>query len=336
MAQDDIQGQVVDGAGNPVSGAIVELTKSYQSNPVERGDVFRTTTDSNGNYIFIGHQEGDGTTQEWHVSCYNHDGTAYVNSFNNPGVTADLPSNAIPDGEHVYVTERTNNTARHDSLSTPFDLSTATDEGTITGFTDPRAVDIRPDGTSIFICDNKDNSIEQFDLSTPYDLSTASSGGTFSTITPHGIDISPSGEDAILTNDTSNEVLYGQLSTPWDITSMSTSVVFTISGNTTAASFGDEGNVAVYISKQSVIQELTLSTPYDVSTATETATTPLDGSDERGVEFGDDGNLLFTTDRDEGKIREYSLSTPFDITTRSLNTSFITDVSDTNGISFVR
>jgi len=31
------------------------------------------------------------------VSCYNHDGTAYVNSFNNPGVTADLPSNAIPD-----------------------------------------------------------------------------------------------------------------------------------------------------------------------------------------------------------------------------------------------
>jgi len=31
------------------------------------------------------------------VSAYNHDGTAYVNSFNNPGVTADLPSNAIPD-----------------------------------------------------------------------------------------------------------------------------------------------------------------------------------------------------------------------------------------------
>jgi len=31
------------------------------------------------------------------VSAYNHDGTTYVNSFNNPGVTADLPSNAIPD-----------------------------------------------------------------------------------------------------------------------------------------------------------------------------------------------------------------------------------------------
>jgi len=96
MAQDDIQGQVVDAQGNPVSGAIVELTKSYQSSPEARGNVFRTTTDSNGNYIFTGHPDGDGTTQEWHVSCYNHDGTAYVNSFNNPGVTADLPSNAIP------------------------------------------------------------------------------------------------------------------------------------------------------------------------------------------------------------------------------------------------
>jgi len=97
MAQDDIQGQVVDGAGNPVSGAIVELTKSYQSSPLDEQVVRRTTTDTNGNYIFEFHPDGDGTTQEWHVSCYNHDGTAYVNSFNNPGVTADLPESLIPD-----------------------------------------------------------------------------------------------------------------------------------------------------------------------------------------------------------------------------------------------
>ena len=57
----------------------------------------RTTTDANGNYIFEFHPDGDGTTQEWHVSAYNHDGTAYVNSFNNPGVTAELPEFAIPD-----------------------------------------------------------------------------------------------------------------------------------------------------------------------------------------------------------------------------------------------
>jgi len=102
MAQDDIQGQVVDAQGNPVSGAIVELTKSYQSSPTGQEAVQRTTTDSNGNYIFEGHPDGDGTTQEWHVSAYSHDGTAYVNSFNNPGVTADLPSNAIPDSGDLH------------------------------------------------------------------------------------------------------------------------------------------------------------------------------------------------------------------------------------------
>jgi len=98
MAQDDIQGQVVDGSGNPVSGAIVELTRSYQASPTDEQVVRRVTTDSNGNYIFEEHPDGDGTTQEWHVSAYSHDGTAYVNSFNNPGVTADLPEFAIPDG----------------------------------------------------------------------------------------------------------------------------------------------------------------------------------------------------------------------------------------------
>jgi len=107
MAQDDIQGQVVDAQGNPVSGAIVELTKSYQSSPLDEQVVRRTTTDANGNYIFEFHPDGDGTTQEWHVSCYNYDGTAYVNSFNNPGVTADLPSNAILASglDHIHLSQ---------------------------------------------------------------------------------------------------------------------------------------------------------------------------------------------------------------------------------------
>jgi len=103
MAQDDIQGQVVDPSGNPVSGAIVELTRSYESNPVEEQTVLRTTTDSNGNYIFEEHPDGDGTTQDYHVSCYNYDGTAYVNSNNNPGVSAALPEFDIPDSVvHQY------------------------------------------------------------------------------------------------------------------------------------------------------------------------------------------------------------------------------------------
>jgi len=122
MAQDDIQGQVVDAQGNPVSGAIVELTRSFESNPVEEQTVLRTTTDSNGNYIFESHPDGDGTTQDYHVSCYNHDGTAYVNSFNNPGVTADL-SPAIPDSEIYQDVEEGDGTTTFSSDSDSWSFS---------------------------------------------------------------------------------------------------------------------------------------------------------------------------------------------------------------------
>jgi len=97
MTDQDIQGTVTDSNGDPVSGAIVELTKSYQTNPQNEQVVLRTTTDSNGNYVFNYHPDSDETSQEWHVSAYSHDGSSYLNSFNNPGVTADLPSTAIPD-----------------------------------------------------------------------------------------------------------------------------------------------------------------------------------------------------------------------------------------------
>jgi len=102
MAQDDIQGQVVDAQGNPVEGAIVEVTPARRDSSELEENVVRVSTNSNGEYRVWYHPQGNGTTQEWHVSCYNHDGTAYVNSFNNPGVTADLPSNAIPDSEDLH------------------------------------------------------------------------------------------------------------------------------------------------------------------------------------------------------------------------------------------
>jgi len=138
MAQDDIQGQVVDGSGNPVSGAIVELTKSYQSSPQDEQVVRRVTTDSNGNYIFDYHPDGDGTTQEWHVAAYSHDGTAYVNSFNNPGVTADLPEVAIPDSAVLqYQIDEGSGTTLTDAIGS--------NDGSLTGGTWTSDTDMRGD-----------------------------------------------------------------------------------------------------------------------------------------------------------------------------------------------
>lgn len=71
MANDDIQGTVTDADGNAVGGAIVALWN--QDNP---NNVVTTTADSNGNYVFNHHSDGDGTSTNWHLTARDpNDGT---------------------------------------------------------------------------------------------------------------------------------------------------------------------------------------------------------------------------------------------------------------------
>ena len=80
----------------------------------------------------------------------------------------------------------------------------------------------------------------------------------------------------------------------------------------------------------SVMRQYTLSTPWDVSTGTQSATYSLPnraGSAAYGLEFNTDGTLMFTTDANGGntsgpdEIDVYELSTGFDISTASYKTS---------------
>lgn len=96
MTNSDIQGTIVDSSGTAVENAVVEVTPATTDASLSEKDVVRTTTDSNGKYIVEKHPAGDGTSQEWHVSAYNWDGSTWYNALNKPGVTASLAP-AIPD-----------------------------------------------------------------------------------------------------------------------------------------------------------------------------------------------------------------------------------------------
>jgi hypothetical protein len=91
MASDDIQGKITDVDGNAISGATVYLFS--QDNTTE---VTSTVTDSNGNYIFGSHPDGDSTTQNWHVVAEYDDGSNYYNTYSKPYVDAQL-SSVLPD-----------------------------------------------------------------------------------------------------------------------------------------------------------------------------------------------------------------------------------------------
>lgn len=90
MADDDIQGQVVDQDGNTVANAVVALWKQDAPN-----QVITTQADSSGNYIFDSHPDGDGTSQNWHLAAYDpNDGSRQFPSLHSVSSQLDI---GIPD-----------------------------------------------------------------------------------------------------------------------------------------------------------------------------------------------------------------------------------------------
>jgi len=86
MANSDIRGQVLDEDGNPVQGATVYLFK--QNNP---NSIKTITTDSNGEYVFQNHPDGDGTETEWFVASFYEEADGDIfNTLSKPKVFSTL------------------------------------------------------------------------------------------------------------------------------------------------------------------------------------------------------------------------------------------------------
>lgn len=83
-----------------------------------------------------------------------------------------------PDGTKMYVIGETNDTVFQYSLSTAWDVSTASYDSKSFAVdpSNPRACWFKPDGTRLFTCGPVSDKIFSYDLSTAWDVSTASSG----------------------------------------------------------------------------------------------------------------------------------------------------------------
>ena len=88
-----------------------------------------------------------------------------------------------PDGTIMYVSERETNpdTIMQYSLSTPFDISTATFQfkTTLTNITLPHAIEFHPNGTKMYVINNTGTKVEQYTISTAWDTSTLDHYGTY-------------------------------------------------------------------------------------------------------------------------------------------------------------
>jgi len=209
-----------------------------------------------------------------------------------------------PDGTRIYVTEDTDSTQSviEYSLTTPFDVSTATNKkkttllidegGTLSVIDNPHAIEFNSDGTKMYVIRSDSGtrvSIEQFTLSTPWDSSTLSwttykdiKTGCFTSVQARGLDFKPDGTRVFVASQGNKKIAHYDLTTPWDISTAT---------NQTCSAFA-ETNV-------------------------------------RNIQLSSDGKILYLGGNTDDDIKKYSLSTPYDVTTITLQSTTFSIASQT-------
>lgn len=133
-----------------------------------------------------------------------------------------------PDGSKLYVVDSTSAFIYQYSLSTEWDISTASYDSKSADLTGQivtflKDIFIRSDGKKLYALDSPLNEvIYQYTLSTAWDISTLS----YDTVnldvgavadTPNGVFFKPDGTKLYITDDTTNAIFQYSLSTAWDI-----------------------------------------------------------------------------------------------------------------------
>jgi len=185
------------------------------------------------------------------------------------------------DGTKMYVGGSQNNTVYQYTLSTAWDLSTASYASKSFSYSgqETAAQDIafKTDGTKMFITGTSSDAVNEYALSTAWDVSTASFTVAFSVssqdVSPQGVTFNPNGTQMYVTGNVSNAIFEYTLSTAWDVSSAS------------------------YASKS-------------LSVGTEEG-------EPRGVEFNSDGTQLFITGSFNDNVSRYDLTTAYDVSTGS-------------------
>ena len=195
------------------------------------------------------------------------------------------------DGTVMYIAGRANSSVRQYTLSTPWDVSTASFANkslSVSAQTDVNSVDFKGDGTTMYVAGWNNSRVYQYTLSTAWDVSTGTysgvsfnynTGGAVGTAA-YGLRFSSTGSNFYITgnNDT---IFQFNLSTAWDLSTASDPNISKFVGakifaNPSGIDFKYDGTI-MFVQDTSPsgnrqVTAWTMSTPWDLSTATESTT----------------------------------------------------------------
>ena len=230
------------------------------------------------------------------------------------------------DGTKMYVIDFDNDDIFQYSLSTAFDVSTASyDSVSFDGSsqeTKPQGLVFSPDGTKMYTVGQTADSFFQYSLSTAFDLSTVSyASKSFSVasqdLTPTDLAISPDGTKMYMIGVTSDSIFEYDLSTAFDVSTASyNSVSLSLSAQDTSPRglhFNSDGTKMFVAgdSSNSVLQ-YTLTTGFDLSTASYDSVSFSIGSEEgspTALTFNADGTKFYILGSANDTVYQYSVST---------------------------
>lgn len=192
---------------------------------------------------------------------------------------------------------------------------------------DPQGVFFKPDGLKMYVMGRNGDAVDEYDLSTAWDISTASFFQNFSVAaqetSPSGIFFKPDGLKMYVIGQTGVDVNEYNLSTAWDVSAASFVQSFSVATETVVPSdvaFKLDGTRMYVLSAGgSAINEYSLSTAWDVSTATylQNFSVATQETTPQGLFFKPDGLKMYLTGNTGRDVNEYALSTAWNISTAS-------------------
>jgi sugar lactone lactonase YvrE len=185
-----------------------------------------------------------------------------------------------PDGLNMYVNGSTGDDVNQYTLSTAWDVSTATFVrlfSTAAQDSSPQDIFFKPDGLSMFVVGSTNDAVFQYTLSTAWDISTASYASKSVSVTsqdsvPVGLWFKPDGTIMYVLGSTNDTVFQYTLGTAWDLSTASyASISFSVAtqeANPNQVNLSADG-LTMWITGNTGddISQYALGTAWNVSTA---------------------------------------------------------------------
>lgn len=227
------------------------------------------------------------------------------------------------DGTKMYVVGNTSDTIFQYSLSTGFDLSTASYDSVSLSVSSrdstPYGIVFNTDGTKMYLMGNATDTVYQYSLSTGFDLSTASYDSVSFSVTSQdtfaaGIAFNTDGTKMYMIGPATDSVYQYSLSTGFDLSTASyDSVSFSVSSQDSSPIhlvFNSDGT-KMYVMGNSTdtVFQYGLSTGFDLSTASyDSASFYVNSQDTnaRAIAFSADGTKMYMVGNTNDTVFQYS------------------------------